>query len=169
MSQYVADSGAPVLIERYEQLVAYFEKACKPRADWRIGTEYEKVAVWAADGRAVPFTGGIEEVLRRLAERFEWEPIIEDGRVVALHGAKAAVTLEPGGQLELSGQQCDNVHCAQREFAEHVKQIVSVGDEMGIAFLGLGMQPISTLDEIEWVPKRRYGIMAPHMLRVGTL
>src|SRR5439155_6346311 len=90
-------------------------------------------------------------------------------RVVALHGAKAAVTLEPGGQLELSGQQCESVHCAEREFAEHVQQIVTVGDEMGVAFLGLGMQPISTLDAIEWVPKRRYGIMGPYMLRVGTL
>ena len=82
MSQYVADTSAPVPIERYEQLVGYFEAACKPRAQWRIGTEYEKVAVWAASGHAVPFTGGIEEVLRRLAERFPWEPILEDGRVV---------------------------------------------------------------------------------------
>jgi glutamate--cysteine ligase len=169
MSQYVADTTAPVLIERYEQLVRFFEDACKPRTAWRIGTEYEKVAVWTANGHAVPFTGGIEEVLRRLAERYEWEPIVENGRVVALHDANASVTLEPGAQLELSGQQCDSVHCAQHEFAEHVRQIVSVGTELGIAFLGLGMQPISTLAEIEWVPKRRYAIMAPHMLRVGTL
>lgn len=169
MSQYVADSRAPVLIERYEQLVSYFEDACKPRPQWRIGTEYEKVAVWRTDGRAVPFTGGIEEVLRRLAERYEWEPILEDGRIVALHGARAAITLEPGAQLELSGEQCESVHCAHREFTEHVKEIVSVGNELDIAFLGLGMQPVSTLEEIEWVPKRRYAIMAPHMLRVGSL
>jgi len=169
MSQYVAESGMPVLIERYEQLVAYFEQACKPRANWKIGTEYEKVAVWAANGHAVPFTGGIEEILRRLAERYDWEPIVEDGRVVALHGAAAAITLEPGGQLELSGQQCDSVHCAHSEFKEHVKQIVTVGDELGVAFLGLGMQPISTLAAIEWVPKKRYGIMGPYMLRVGSL
>jgi glutamate--cysteine ligase len=169
MSQYVADGSAPVLIERYEQLVEFFSSACKPRASWRIGTEYEKVAVWAATGRAVPFTGGIEEVLRRLAERYPWEPIVEDGRIVALHGGQASITLEPGGQLELSGQQCDSVHCASSEFAEHVREIVSVGDELGIAFLGLGMQPVSTLDQIEWVPKQRYRIMAPHMTRVGTL
>jgi glutamate--cysteine ligase len=169
MSQYVADGNAPVPIERYEQLIDVFASACKPRASWHIGTEYEKVAVWAASGDAVPFTGGIEEVLRRLAERYPWEPIVEDGRIVALHGAHASITLEPGGQLELSGQQCDSVHCARREFVEHVRQIVTVGDELGIAFLGLGMQPVSTLDEIEWVPKRRYGIMAPYMTRVGTL
>lgn len=169
MSQYVADGRLPVTIEHYDQLVDYFEAACKPRANWRIGTEYEKVAVWAANGRAVPFTGGIEEVLRRLADRYGWEPIVEDGRVVALHDSQASITLEPGGQLELSGQQCESVHAARQEFAEHVKQIVTVGGELGIAFLGLGMQPVSTLNEIEWVPKTRYAIMRPHMERVGTL
>ncbi len=169
MSQYIANKGAQVPIERYEQLVGYFETACKPREQWRVGTEYEKVAVWAGTGQAVPFTGGIEEVLRRLAERYPWEPIVEDGRIVALQGAGATVTLEPGGQLELSGQPCENVHCARQEFTEHVQQIVTVGDELGIAFLGLGMQPVSTLEEIEWVPKRRYAIMGPYMLRVGTL
>ena len=169
MSQYVADGSVPVSIEHYDQLVEFLAGACKPRASWRIGTEYEKVAVWAANGHAVPFTGGIEEVLRRLGERYPWEPIVEDGRIVALHDPHASITLEPGGQLELSGQQCDSVHCARAEFVEHVQQIVTVGDELGIAFLGLGMQPVSTLDEIEWVPKRRYGIMAPYMTRVGTL
>jgi len=169
MSQYVADGSAPVPIEHYDQLIEFFANACKPRANWRIGTEYEKVAVWAATGEAVPFTGGIEEILRRLGEQYAWEPIVEDGRIVALQGAQASITLEPGGQLELSGEQCDSVHCASSEFIEHVRQIVSVGDELGIAFLGLGMQPMSTLDQIEWVPKRRYRIMAPYMTRVGTL
>lgn len=169
MSQYVANSADAVSIESYDQLVAYFEQACKPRVEWRIGTEYEKVAVRAADGTAAPFTGGIEEVLRRLADRFDWEPVIENGRLIALAGARASITLEPGGQLELSGEVCDNVHCANAEFAEHVKQIVSVGEELGIVFLGLGMQPISRLEEIEQVPKSRYGIMAPHMRKVGSL
>ena len=169
MSQYVANKDAQVPIERYEQLVTYFEKACKPRERWRIGSEYEKVAVWAANGHAVPFTNGIEEILRRLAERYDWQLIVEEGRIVALQGDGATVTLEPGGQLELSGQQCESVHCARTEFQQHVTEIVTVGDELGIVFLGLGMQPISTLAAIEWVPKRRYRIMAPYMLRVGTL
>jgi glutamate--cysteine ligase len=169
MSQYVADRSAPIPLEGYEQLIASFERACKPRSAWRIGTEYEKVAVSAATGQAAPFIGGIEEVLRRLGERYGWEPLIEEGHIVALHGAKASITLEPGAQLELSGEQCDNVHCALHEFREHIRQIVTVGEELGIAFLGLGMQPSSTLDAIEWVPKRRYAIMGPHMQRVGTL
>ncbi len=169
MSQYMADASAPVFIEKYDQLVELFEQASKPRTSWRIGTEYEKVAVWQADGRAVPFTGGIEEVLRRLADRYAWTPVEEDGRVIALSGTRASITLEPGGQLELSGEQCESVHCAQHEFAEHVEQIVGIGDELGICFLGLGMQPISRLDEIEWVPKKRYGIMGPYMLKTGKL
>jgi glutamate--cysteine ligase len=169
MSQYVAQSGAPVGLDSYDQLVAYFESACKPRATWRIGTEYEKVAVWAADGMAVPFTGGIEEVLRRLADRYGSQPVTEEDRVVALQGDDESITLEPGGQLELSGAQYDTIHSAAVEFAEHVKQIVTVGDELGVAFLGLGMQPVSLLEEIEWVPKRRYRIMAPYMERVGSL
>ena len=171
MSQYVPEQGVSAPIERRDQLVESFSKAAKPRADWRIGTEYEKVAVRVADGSAVPFSGrnGIEALLVQLAERYGWTPVEEDGRIVALKGAKAAITLEPGGQLELSGEKCDSVHCAQAEFARHIDEIVTIGDEMGIAFLGLGMQPISKLEEIEWVPKRRYGIMGPHMLRVGKL
>ncbi|HVN87344.1 MAG TPA: glutamate--cysteine ligase [Candidatus Binatia bacterium] len=171
MSQYVPETAAPVAIERYDQLVEYFVAACKPRDQWRIGTEYEKVAVRIEDGSAVPFSGphGIEQVLTELADRYHWEPIREDGRVVALGGTKAAITLEPGGQLELSGEKCDSVHCAAHEFREHIEQIVTVGERHGIVFLGLGMQPVSRLDEIEWVPKRRYRIMAPYMLQVGTL
>jgi glutamate--cysteine ligase len=171
MSQYVPDTAAPVPIERYEQLIAYFESACKPRSEWRIGTEYEKVAVRLRDGTAVPFSGphGIEAVLRDLAERYRWQPVLEDDRVVALAGPRAAITLEPGGQLELSGEKCDNIHCAQRELNEHIDQIVTVAERHEIAFLGLGMQPVSRPDQIEWVPKQRYRIMGPYMQRVGTL
>jgi len=171
MSQYVPEQGPSPELERREQLVEFFAAAAKPRHQWRIGTEYEKVAVRSDDGHAAPFSGcnGIEELLRGLAERFDWEPVLEDGRVVALRSQKASITLEPGGQLELSGQVCDSIHCAREEFAQHIEEIVTVGGGLGIAFLGLGMQPLSTLDEIEWVPKRRYRIMAPYMARVGAL
>lgn len=169
MSQYVAGGDAGVPIESYDQLVGYFESAAKPRNEWRIGTEYEKVAVRVADGSAVPFTNGIETVLRRLAERFAWEPIEEAGRVVALRGARSSITLEPGGQLELSGEPCDSVHCAKAEFDEHVREILDAADGLQVAFLGLGIQPISAPEEFEYVPKRRYAIMAPYMRRVGSL
>lgn len=171
MSQYVPETGVSPEITGRDQLIEAFSTTAKPRDQWRIGTEYEKVAVRRADGHAVPFSGprGIEMLLRRLAERYGWEPVEEDGRTVALRGRKASVTLEPGGQVELSGELCESVHCAQAEFAEHIDQIVTIGDELDIAFLGLGMQPISRVEQFELVPKRRYGIMWPHMARVGTL
>lgn len=171
MSQYVPESGVSPAIERREQLIDYFVTSAKPRPDWRVGTEYEKVAVRREDGRAVPFSGprGIEALLRQLADRYGWSPIEEDGRVVALSGGKAAITLEPGGQVELSGEVCESVHCAAAEFREHIDQIVTVGDRLDIAFLGLGMQPVTRPHEFELVPKRRYRIMWPYMARVGTL
>lgn len=171
MSQYVPESGISPEIERRDQLIEYFTESVKPRAQWRVGTEYEKVAVRRSDGRAVPFSGprGIEMLLRHMAERYGWEPLEEEGRVVALQGRKAAITLEPGGQVELSGEVCDSVHCAAAEFAEHIDQIVTVGDELDIAFLGLGMQPVTRTAEFDLVPKKRYRIMWPYMARVGTL
>jgi len=171
MSQYVAETDGRAEITGRDQLVELFASSCKPRPDWRIGTEYEKVVVRPEDGHAAPFSGpnGIEELLRRLADRYAWEPVLEQDRVVALRGNKAWITLEPGGQLELSGELCETIHCNQSEFATHLDQIVTVGGELGLAFLGHGMQPISRLDEIEWVPKQRYRIMAPYMPRVGTL
>ncbi len=169
MSQYVTSEAERVPIESYDQLVEYFGQACKPRGHWRIGTEYEKVGVNERDGSAARFTGGIEEVLRRMADRFGWSPIEENGRIVALRSERASITLEPGGQLELSGEQWRNVHEAAREFREHVRQVVLIGKELGIAFLGLGMQPFSRVEEIEWVPKQRYRIMAPYMEKVGSL
>ena len=155
MSQYVPETGASPEIERRDQLIESFVAAAKPRDQWRIGTEYEKVAVRRDDGRAVPFSGprGIEALLRRLAERYGWEPIEEDGRTIALRGHKASITLEPGGQVELSGELCESVHCAQAEFAEHIDQIVTVGDELDIAFLGLGMQPVSRVGGVRARPQ----------------
>ena len=164
-------SAHAVPIDSVDQLVEQLHRAARPRERWMIGTEYEKVGVDRATGGAAPFSGprGIEAVLRGLAERFGWEPKEEDGRVVALARAGASITLEPGGQLELSGEQCPTIHCTQKELATHVREVVTVGRELGIAFLGLGMQPVSRVDEIEWVPKQRYRIMGPYMTRVGTL
>jgi glutamate--cysteine ligase len=158
-------------ISSRDELVRYIASGAKPREQWRVGTEYEKVGVLRDSGLAAPFSGsqGIEVVLRGLADRFGWEPKLERGRIIALYGRAANITVEPGGQLELSGEQCESVHCAQRELLEHIREIVAVARDIGIVFLGLGMQPLSPVEEIEWVPKRRYGIMAPYMVRVGKL
>jgi len=129
------------------------------------------MAVDPRTGRAAPFSGsrGIETLLRELAERFGWTPTEENGRTIALTRDRASITLEPGGQVELSGEPCQTLHCTRDELATHVRELSEIGGELGIAFLGLGMQPVSPLDEIEWVPKQRYAIMRDYMPRVGTL
>ncbi|HYC22700.1 MAG TPA: glutamate--cysteine ligase [Candidatus Bathyarchaeia archaeon] len=173
MSDYIADDSGPDAepIERFEQLLEHFERGAKPRASWRIGTEYEKVAVDARTGAAVPFSGprGIEALLRGLADEFGWEPHDEEGRVIALKRGDGEITLEPGGQVELSGRQCETLHEAHAELQNHIDEIGRIGGRLGITFLGLGIQPFSTLDQIEWVPKKRYAIMAPYMAKVGSL
>jgi glutamate--cysteine ligase len=167
--QTAAELEAPV--SRRDTLIEYFDSGAKPRSEWRVGTEYEKIAVDRETGRAARYYGprGIEAILRRLADRYGWTPRFEGEHVIALEGRKATITLEPGGQLELSGEACESIHCAEEELTEHVNEIVAVADELGLAFLGLGMQPLSPLEDIEWVPKVRYGIMAPYMSKVGTL
>jgi glutamate--cysteine ligase len=165
------DPALDETVTRRDPLIGHLLSGCKPPDQWRIGTEYEKVGVDRKTGRAAPYDGprGIEELLRRMADRFAWTPRLENGHVIALTGERATITLEPGAQLELSGEACDSIHCAHLELSEHVNQIVTIGDELGLAFLGLGMQPVSDVDEIEWVPKSRYGIMGPYMRKVGSL
>jgi glutamate--cysteine ligase len=164
-------SGEAAPIESTDQLVEEFHNSAKPRERWTIGTEYEKLAVDPRSGRAVPFSGarGIERLLRELAERFAWEPQEENGRTIALRRGKASITLEPGGQVELSGEPYRSLHETRDELATHVRELSDVGAELGIAFLGLGIHPVSPLDEIEWVPKQRYAIMREYMLRVGSM
>jgi len=159
------------LIETKQDLLRYFQGGAKPRARWRVGSEYEKVAVSSVDGRALPFSGpgGVEAILKRLVDRYGYEPDDEHGRIIALRGDKANVTIEPGGQIELSGEQCETIHCATREFTAHIEQLTEVAHEAGATVLGLGMQPISRIDEIELLPKARYRIMYPYMARKGRL
>ncbi|HTY54723.1 MAG TPA: glutamate--cysteine ligase [Candidatus Binataceae bacterium] len=159
------------LVTNKDELIHYFESGAKPRSSWRVGTEYEKIAVSARDGRALPYsgTGGVEHLLRLLAERFGYEPEDEEGHILALKGPRATITIEPGAQIELSGEQCDTIHCANEEFTEHIKQLIDVGSEFDVALLGLGMQPISRLNEMELIPKARYHIMYAYMQRKGRL
>lgn len=159
------------IIEKKEELEEYFHNSGKPREQWRVGTEYEKVGVDRRSARAIPYSGprGVETILRALAEDFGWQPEEQDGHIVALVRGKAQIHLEPGGQIELSGEPCDSIHCSYAEFTQHVRELLEVAERLDVVFLGLGMQPLSRLDEIEWVPKKRYRIMAPYMQKVGTL
>ncbi len=158
-------------IERTDALEAFFHDAGKPRQRWRIGTEYEKVGIDRQTAKAIPYfgRGGVEHILRELIERYGWEPEEQDGHIIALARGAAQITLEPGGQIELSGEPCETIHCTHAEFTQHIRELLEVAEELNVVFLGLGMQPVSRLDEIEWVPKKRYRIMAPYMLKVGRL
>jgi glutamate--cysteine ligase len=159
------------VIEKKHELEAYFHDAGKPRERWRVGTEYEKVGIYRDTGQAIPYFGkrSVDFILRELIERFGWEPEEQDGNIIALTRDKAQITLEPGGQIELSGEPCESIHCTYAEFDQHIRELLEVTEPLGIIFLGLGMQPVSRLEEIEWVPKQRYRIMAPYMLKVGKL
>ena len=159
------------VIEKKHELEAYFHDAGKPRERWRIGTEYEKVGIYRDTGQAIPYFGkrGVDFILRELIERFGWAPEEQDGNIIALTRDKAQITLEPGGQIELSGEPCESIHCTYAEFDQHIRELLEVTEPLGIIFLGLGMQPVSRLEQIEWVPKQRYRIMAPYMLKVGKL
>ncbi len=159
------------VIEKKAELEVYFHDAGKPRERWRVGTEYEKVGIDRNTAKAIPYFGrrGVEFILRELIERFGWEPQEQEGHIIALARDNAMITLEPGGQIELSGEPCETIHCTYAEFTRHIRELLEVADPLDIVFLGLGMQPVSRLEEIEWVPKKRYRIMGPYMPKVGSL
>jgi glutamate--cysteine ligase len=158
-------------LEKKDELIRYFTSGAKPREQWRVGTEYEKILVSVRDGRALPFSGpgGVEQIMRRLMDRYGYEANDEHGRIIALKGERAPITLEPGGQIELSGEQCETIHCAHREFTQHAEQLIEIGHQIGATVLGVGIQPVSRIDEIELLPKERYHIMYPYMGRKGRL
>lgn len=165
----VSDSNAPVVEDR-AQLIDYFARGEKPRDRWRIGTEHEKFVFSTADHHAPSYDepGGIRDLLMALTE-FGWKPVEERGKVIALSGPDGTVSLEPAGQLELSGAPLDNLHETCAEAGRHLKQVKAVSDRLGIGFLGLGMWHDKTRAELPVMPKGRYKIMLEHMPRVGTL
>ena len=158
-------------IRKKEELEEFFHKAAKPRRQWRVGTEYEKVGIGRGSGKAIPYFGprGVETILRALVDEHGWEPQEEDGHIIALVRGKAQIHLEPGGQIELAGEPCESIHCSRAEFAQHIRELLQIAERLDVVFLGLGMQPVSSLEEIGWVPKRRYRVMAPYMQKVGAL
>jgi glutamate--cysteine ligase len=164
-----SDSNDPI-VENRDQLAVPMIKGEKPKDRWRIGTEHEKFVYRTADHRAPSYDepGGIHDLLMALT-RFGWEPVIEGGKVIALAGSDGTVSLEPAGQLELSGAPLENLHQTCAETGRHLKQVKEVGAELGLGFLGLGMWPDKTRAELPIMPKGRYKIMLDHMPRVGTM
>ncbi|HYB98333.1 MAG TPA: glutamate-cysteine ligase family protein [Candidatus Limnocylindrales bacterium] len=165
------DDASSTPVRSIDDLEATFHAGAKARDLWRIGVEYEKPVV-DASGESVPYEGavGIRRLLDGMRERSsQWEGVYEGRHLIALQDGLASITLEPGGQFEMSGQQCDSLHCAADELERHVREIVTVGREIGARFLGLGIVPKTPLSRIPWMPKHRYEIMRRIMARTGTL
>ena len=167
--------GAPSLIVRSrDDLVAWLEEGCKPKEGWRIGTEHEKFAFHTGALTPVPYEGerSIRALMDALVDRFGWEPIREGDRIIALkrpNGAQGGtISLEPGGQFELSGAPLRTLHQTCQEAGEHFREILNVGESLSIGFLGLGFSPKWTLAETPRMPKDRYAIMTRVMPEVGT-
>ncbi|MFN3945064.1 MAG: glutamate--cysteine ligase [Allosphingosinicella sp.] len=165
------DSGkADPPIEGRDDMLAVFAQGEKPASDWRIGTEHEKFVYRRDDHRAPSYDepGGIRDLLLEMAQ-FGWRPIEEQGKVIALAGQDGTVSLEPAGQLELSGAPLEHLHQTCAEAGRHLQQVKQVGERLGVGFLGLGMWPDKSRSDLPVMPKGRYAIMLRHMPRVGTL
>ena len=165
----MSNKNAPITEKR--QLVEYFESGCKPRDKWLIGTEHEKFAYRLDDLRPLDYEGeqGIKLLLEKL-KRFGWESVFEGDNLIALkQDDGSSITLEPAGQLELSGAPLDTIHDTCKEVGTHLQQVKAVAAEMGIAFLGIGYQPKWPRDTMPWMPKNRYSIMQEYMPKKGTL
>jgi len=160
--------GGP--IERHEQLAEYLSDGCKPKDDWRIGTEHEKFGYCKDTLKPLPYDGprSIRAMLEGLRDRFGWQPMEEGGKIIGLTQNGANISLEPGGQLELSGAPLKTIHDTCDEVNEHLREVQSVADEIGARFIGLGAAPIWTHDDMPLMPKGRYTLMDAYMGKVGT-
>ncbi len=168
-TRQVSDHDDP-LIESISQLAEPMAQGEKPREQWRIGTEHEKLVFNRHDHHAPSYgeAGGIRDLLLAL-DQFGWEPIEENGTVIAMKGADGTVSLEPAGQLELSGAPLENLHQTCAETGRHLNEVKTVGEGFDLGFLGLGMWPDKTREALPIMPKGRYDIMLRHMPRVGSM
>ena len=154
-----------------DQLVEFLEDGCKPPEDWRIGTEHEKFAFDPETFRTLAYEGksGVREILERMC-RFGWEPVLENGKPIGLKKPdNSSISLEPGGQIELSGAPLETIHQTCEELTNHLEQVKEVAGELDVGLLGVGYIPKWTLKDIHWMPKDRYKIMREYMLKKGNL
>ena len=160
--------GAP--IERHEQLAEYLASGCKPKEEWRIGTEHEKFGYCKDTLKPLPYDGerSIKAMLEGLRDGFGWAPVEEAGNIIGLVKDGANISLEPGGQLELSGAPLETIHQTCDEVNEHLREVQSVADRIGARFIGLGAAPHSTHADMPLMPKGRYKLMDAYMNKVGT-
>ncbi|MCL4675893.1 MAG: glutamate--cysteine ligase [Pararhodobacter sp.] len=160
--------GGP--IEHRDQLAEMLSSGSKPKEDWRIGTEHEKFGYCKDSLKPLPYAGerSIVAVLEGLRDRYGWQPVTEGDNLIGLTLNGANVSLEPGGQLELSGAPLETIHQTCDEVNEHLREVKSIADEVGVGFIGLGAAPIWSHDDMPLMPKGRYKLMDSYMQRVGT-
>ena len=160
--------GGPITSEN--QLAEFLASGCKPKQDWRIGTEHEKFGYCKDSLKPLPYDGdrSIRAVLEGLRDRHGWDPVLEGGHIIGLTKDGANVSLEPGGALELSGAPLETIHQTCDEVNVHLEQVKEISDEIGVGFIGLGAAPIWTHDQMPLMPKGRYKLMDAYMDKVGT-
>ena len=161
--------GGP--IERYEQMAEYLASGCKPKEDWRIGTEHEKFGFCKDSLLPLPYEGerSIHAVLSALRDRHDWQELREGGKLIGLTKDGANISLEPGGALELSGAPFETIHETCDEVNIHLKEVKDIADEIGVGFIGLGAAPTWMHEEMPLMPKGRYKLMDAYMGKVGTM
>ena len=161
--------GGP--IENMAQLAEYLESGCKPKDDWRIGTEHEKFGYCKDTLKPIPYEGerSVLAVLEGLRDKHGWAPLEEGGKLIGLEKDGANVSLEPGGQLELSGAPLETIHQTCDEVNEHLRDVKDIADKVGVGFIGLGAAPIWKHEDMPMMPKGRYRLMTDYMDQVGTM
>ena len=159
-------------------LVGWIADGEKPRANWLIGTEHEKFVFKTTSLAPVPYDGpdGIRALMEAMMARFGWQAIMEGDKLIALRrpqselapgGIGGSISLEPGGQFELSGAPLANLHDTDAETNQHLREVLAVGETLGIGFLGVGFSPKWPLADVPKMPKQRYGVMTRYMPQVG--
>ena len=173
MARDVSDSTP---IGSKEELISWIAAGEKPESRFRIGTEHEKFPFYREDLAPVPYeggagAGGIRALLEGMQQRLGWEPIVDAGNIIGLGGPDGggAISLEPGGQFELSGAPLETIHQTQAELAAHLADVKAVAEPHGIGFAALGASPLWTRAQTPMMPKSRYKIMANYMPKVGTM
>ncbi|MCZ4367949.1 glutamate--cysteine ligase [Sulfitobacter dubius] len=161
--------GGP--IEHHDQMAQYLADGCKPREDWRIGTEHEKFGYCKDTLKPLPYEGdrSIRVMLEGLRDRHNWAPVEEGGKLIGLEKDGANISLEPGGQLELSGAPVETIHETCDEVNTHLREVKDVADEIGVGFIGLGAAPEWSHEQMDLMPKGRYKLMDSYMQKVGTM
>jgi glutamate--cysteine ligase len=166
------EESSPLITSR-DDLIAAMARGAKPRDEWRIGIEHEKHVYRKDPIRPVPYEGsdGIRALIEGIEKRRGWHPFYDRDLPIGLRNDEVAggISLEPGGQFELSGSPRRDMHEAARELDEHLEDCRAVGGPLNIHFLGLGVTPTWAVADIPAMPKSRYGIMTPYMEKVGTL